>query len=99
MIAVTNLAVRAGQFALADISFTIPTGQHGVLMGKTGTGKTTILEAICGLKPAVAGRITLMGEDVTGLKPAFRGIGYVPQDGALFPHMCVSDHLAFALKI
>ncbi len=99
MIAVTNLAVRAGQFALQGISFTIPTGQHGVLMGKTGSGKTTILEAICGLKPAAAGRIALMGEDVTGLKPAFRGIGYVPQDGALFPHMSVSDHLGFALKI
>jgi len=99
MIVLENLAVRAGQFALREISFTIPTGQHGFLMGKTGCGKTTILEAICGLKPVAAGRVRLMGLDVTGLKPAFRGIGYVPQDGALFPHLTVRDHLAFALTI
>ncbi len=99
MISVENLAVRSGQFSLNGISFAIPTGQYGFLMGKTGTGKTTILEAICGLKPVSAGRICLMGKEVTRLKPALRGIGYVPQDGALFPSMSVRDHLAFALAI
>ncbi|MSU34824.1 MAG: ABC transporter ATP-binding protein [Pedosphaera sp.] len=99
MISVENLAVRAGQFALSGISFSIPTGQCGSLMGKTGTGKTTILEALCGLKPVSNGRICLMGNDVTNLKPALRGIGYVPQDGALFPSLSVREHLAFALAI
>lgn len=99
MIAVEQLAVRAGSFALADISFTVPTGQHGFLMGRTGSGKTTLLEAICGLKRVTAGRVRLMGEDVTDLKPARRGIGYVPQDGALFGHLTVRDHLGFALVI
>jgi ABC-type sugar transport system ATPase subunit len=99
MIALENLAVRAGSFALSGISLTIPTGHHGFLMGKTGSGKTTILEAICGLKSVAAGRIMLQGEDVTRLKPAARGIGYVPQDGALFPSMTVREHLAFALTI
>jgi len=99
MIVVENLAVRAGHFALENISFQIPTGQYGFLMGKTGTGKTTILETICGLKPMTAGKIVLMGEEVTKLKPALRGIGYVPQDGALFSSMSVRDHLAFALVI
>ncbi|MBI2925585.1 MAG: ABC transporter ATP-binding protein [Verrucomicrobia bacterium] len=99
MITVENLAVRAGRFALSGISFTIPTGQCGFLMGKTGSGKTTILEAICGLKPLSHGRVCLMGQDVTDLKPAVRGVGYVPQDGALFPSMSVRDHLAFALAI
>ena len=99
MIAVENLAVRAGLFSLSDISFSIPTGQCGSLMGKTGTGKTTLLEAICGLKPTLHGRIRLLDKDVTHLKPALRGIGYVPQDGALFPSMSVREHLAFALTI
>jgi len=99
MIALDNLAVRAGSFALSGISFVIPTGHHGFLMGKTGSGKTTLLEAVCGLKPAVAGRIVLGGHDVTRVKPAARGIGYVPQDGALFPTMTVREHLAFALTI
>jgi ABC-type sugar transport system ATPase subunit len=99
VIVVDNLSVRAGAFALDGISFEIPQGQYAVLMGKTGTGKTTILEAICGLKPVTAGGIRLLERDVTRLKPADRGIGYVPQDRALFPTMTVYDHLAFALVI
>lgn len=96
MIAVEKLTVRAGAFKLENVSFTIPTGGYGVLMGKTGSGKTTILEAVCGLKTASGGTIHLMDRDVTHLKPMFRGIGYVPQDGALFSKMTVRQHLAFA---
>ena len=70
-----------------------------MLMGKTGSGKTTILEAITGLKSVPAGRIVLCGTDVTRLKPAERNIGFVPQDGALFSTMSVRDQLGFALTI
>ncbi|MGH7202540.1 MAG: ATP-binding cassette domain-containing protein, partial [Planctomycetaceae bacterium] len=99
MIRVEHLSVRAGTFALNDVSFEVPTGRYAVLMGKTGSGKTTLLEAICGLKCVTAGRITLMGRDVTRLKPAERGIGFVPQDGALFPTMTIRDQLGFALSV
>src|SRR5215472_18843496 len=99
MIVVENLSVRAGAFALEGVSFALDTGQYGVLMGRTGCGKTTLLEAVCGLKPALGGRVTLMGRDVTRLRPGERGVGYVPQDRALFPTMTVWDHLAFALLI
>ena len=99
MIEIENLSVRAGSFALNGVSLAVPTGRHGMLMGRTGSGKTTLLEAICGLKPAVAGHVRLLGRDVTREPPARRGIGYVPQDGALFPHLNVADHLAFALAI
>ncbi len=99
MIEVEDLAVRAGDFALDHVSFSIPSGRYGVLMGKTGSGKTTLLEAICGLKRVLAGRVILEGDDVTHLKPGERGIGFVPQDGALFSTMSVRDHLAFALVV
>jgi molybdate/tungstate transport system ATP-binding protein len=99
MIALESISVRAGSFSLRDISFEVPGGLHGFLMGRTGSGKTTILEAICGLKPVSAGKVVLMGEDVTRLPPSARGIGYVPQDGALFPSMRVRDQLGFALAI
>jgi molybdate/tungstate transport system ATP-binding protein len=99
MIHIDKLDVRAGGFQLSGISLVIPAGKHGVLMGKTGSGKTTLLEAVCGLKTAAGGRIWLADTDVTNLKPAARGIGYVPQDGALFTSMTVWDHLAFALTI
>ena len=52
MIAVENLAFRAGAFRLDGVSFTVAAGEYAVLMGKTGAGKTTILEAVCGLRPA-----------------------------------------------
>ncbi|MCY3019236.1 MAG: ATP-binding cassette domain-containing protein [Planctomycetota bacterium] len=99
MIAVRDLTVRAGAFRLEGISFEAATGQYAVLMGKTGSGKTTVLECVCGLRRMVSGRIELMGSDVTRLRPAERGIGYVPQDGALFLTMSVHEHLAFALTI
>jgi ABC-type sugar transport system ATPase subunit len=96
VILVENLTVRIGAFSLDGVSFDVPRGQYGVLMGRTGTGKTTVLEAVCGLKSIVAGAIRLEGRDVTNLKPSQRGVGYVPQDGALFSTMTVWDHLAFA---
>lgn len=99
MLAVHQLSVQVGHFSLRDISFEIPTGQHGFLMGKTGCGKTTLVEAICGLRRISAGQIRLMGQEVTGLAPAQRGVGYVPQDGALFSTMTVHEHLAFALAV
>jgi ABC-type sugar transport system ATPase subunit len=99
MIEAINLSVLAGKFRLEQVDLCVPTGAYGALMGKTGCGKTTLLEAICGLKPCLSGRILLAGREVTRLKPAERGIGYVPQDGALFPTMSVRHHLEFALHI
>lgn len=99
MIAIEELELRQGAFSLAGIALTIPTGQYGVLMGRTGCGKTTILEAIAGLRPLVRGRVLLDGRDVSTLTPAARGVGYVPQDGVLFRTMTVREHLAFALEL
>lgn len=99
MISVDNLSIRAGSFSLQGLSFEVATGKYAVLMGKTGTGKTTILEAICGLRTVEGGSIRLHGQDVTWLAPADRGIGYVPQDLALFRTMTVAEHIAFPLVI
>jgi ABC-type sugar transport system ATPase subunit len=99
MIQVENLSVRAGAFHLDRVSFTVPAGRCAVLMGKTGSGKTTLVEAVCGLRPITAGRIVLLGRDVTGLGAADRGVGYVPQDLALFPTMTVREQLGFALHV
>ena len=99
MIEVSGLSISASMFSLANVSFIVPTGQYTVLMGRTGCGKTTLLEAICGLRAVRSGQIKLLGRDVTHLSPGERGIGYVPQDQALFSTMTVRQHLSFALEI
>jgi molybdate transport system ATP-binding protein/molybdate/tungstate transport system ATP-binding protein len=99
MIELQNLSIRAGAFSLDKVELNIPRGTYAVLMGGTGQGKTSLLEVICGLKPVVSGCVRLGGDDVTHWKPADRGIGYVPQDLALFPTISVRGHLEFALKL
>lgn len=99
MIELRHATIRSGPFELTDISLTVSAGVYAVLMGGTGQGKTTVLEAICGLRRVTSGAVLLNGVDVTQWKPANRGIGYVPQDLALFPTMTVREHLEFALKL
>lgn len=99
MIELRDVTIQAGKFRLEQISFTIPQGSYGILMGQTGKGKTTLLESICGLRSIQSGNIRVQGQDVTGWLPGDREVGYVPQDLALFPTMTVEEHLAFALRL
>ena len=99
MISVDQLHIRQGTFELESVSFSVPTGRFAALMGKTGRGKTSVLEAICGLRTVLSGTIRLCDRDVTNLRTSERGIGYVPQDGVLFSNMSVAEHLSFALRI
>ncbi len=99
MIQITDLTIRQGKFALSRISLRVPAGKYGVLMGKSGCGKTTMLEVVAGLRWPDSGTVSLVGQDVTQIRPAARHVGYVPQDGALFPTLSVREHLGFALDI
>ncbi len=89
----------AGRAVLEDVSISIPTNTYAVLMGATGCGKTSLLEIICGLRQPSSGRVLLDGRDVTRLEPRERGIGYVPQDLALFPRLSVREQIAFAPRL
>lgn len=86
-------------FTLDQVSFDVSDGSYTVLMGPTGCGKSSILEAICGLRRIHSGTIKLHGKDITRATPGERGIGYVPQDGALFPTMRLVEQIAFALQL
>jgi molybdate/tungstate transport system ATP-binding protein len=99
MIRLENLGLKQGDFTLDEVSFEIPSGSYGLLVGKSGCGKTTVLEAICGLREASSGKIYLADDEVISLKPGERGVGYVPQDGALFPTLSTREQLAFALRL
>jgi ABC-type sugar transport system ATPase subunit len=99
VIRLENVTIQAGQFLLQELSLEVDAGQYLALMGQTGCGKTTLVEAICGLRPILQGRIIVGNVDVTDASPSHRNIGYVPQDLALFPTMSVRQHLEFAPRL
>jgi branched-chain amino acid transport system ATP-binding protein len=71
------------------------------LIGRNGMGKTTLCQAIMGLAPISGGKITFLGEDITGQptnRIARRGIGYVPQGRRVFPSLTVEEHLHLAFQ-
>jgi iron(III) transport system ATP-binding protein len=91
-----------GRPVLHDLSFT---GEHGTLtavLGPSGSGKTTLLRIVAGLEHADAGTVMLGDRVVDGpgtfVAPERRRVGYVPQEGALFPHLNVVSNIAFGLE-
>jgi 2-aminoethylphosphonate transport system ATP-binding protein len=84
--------------ALIDFNLKVAAGETVALLGPSGSGKSTALNALAGFTRPTSGRVKLGGRDVTDLPPAKRGIGVVLQSYALFPHMRVSDNVAFGLK-
>jgi sulfate transport system ATP-binding protein len=91
---------RYGDFvALDNIDFDVPEGSLTALLGPSGSGKSTLLRAIAGLDQPDTGTITIKGQDVTGVPPQRRGIGFVFQHYAAFKHLTVRDNVGFGLKI
>ena len=95
MIDCRALSARHGSFRLADVSFVVPTGKYGVVIGPAGSGKTTLLETIAGIVPQTSGALWLHGRDVTSVVPEARGIGLVYQHAFLFPHLSVARNIAY----
>jgi len=98
-----RIGVAYGRKAVVEgLSFSLPAGGIGCLLGPSGCGKTTVLRAVAGFEPVLAGSIALDGEVVSrpGLQvpPELRRIGMVFQDHALFPHLSVADNVGFGLK-
>jgi len=87
---VRNISKKFGEtVVLEDISFDVNEGEALVLLGASGSGKTTILRIIAGLETSDSGRVVLHGKDVTELPARMRGTGVIFQSYALFPKMNV----------
>jgi ABC-type sulfate/molybdate transport systems ATPase subunit len=96
MIRIDGLTVRVAGFTLDGVTFEVATGGVGVVTGPTGAGKTTLLEAVAGVRAQHAGRITLGALNVSRLPPEQRDVGLVYQHAWLFPHLSVSQNIAYA---
>ncbi|MGA9995717.1 MAG: ABC transporter ATP-binding protein [Pyrinomonadaceae bacterium] len=84
---------------LEDINFDVAEGESLVLLGASGSGKTTILRIIAGLEEPDTGRVILRGEDVTELPARERNVGVIFQNYALFPRMTVEKNIGYGLRI
>jgi ABC-type sulfate/molybdate transport systems ATPase subunit/nucleotide-binding universal stress UspA family protein len=99
-IILTELTARFGRDIVVNrVSMEIKDRELFVLLGGSGSGKSTILRMIAGLTPPAGGRIELDGRDVTHLKPQARGVGFVFQNYSIFRHMTVAQNVAFGLRI
>lgn len=87
-----------GQAVLTGLDLTVHAGEIVALIGPSGSGKTTALRAVAGFVRPTSGRIFIGDRDVTDLPPYERRIGMVVQNYALFPHMRVSENVAFGLR-
>jgi len=85
--------------AVAGIDLDIRDGEFFSMLGPSGSGKTTTLRMIAGFELPSAGRILLLGEDVSNKAPFERDVNTVFQDYALFPHMNVAENVAYGLVI
>src|SRR6476661_1207258 len=95
MISLQLVNAKAGAFRLSDITFDVPQGAYGVVIGPAGSGKTTLLETIAGVVRATTGQIQLGGEDLTSAPPEARRLGIVYQHAYLFPHLTVRENIAY----
>src|SRR5687768_4781070 len=97
---IVGLSKRFGTTSvLENISFDVAEGEALVLLGASGSGKTTILRIIAGLEQPYTGKIILQGKDVTELPARERGVGVIFQAYALFPKMTVEKDIGYGLKI
>ncbi|WP_284759528.1 sulfate/molybdate ABC transporter ATP-binding protein [Agrobacterium sp. fls2-241-TYG-188a] len=85
--------------AVRDVSLDIESGELLALLGPSGSGKTTILRMVAGLEYADGGQIYFGDEDATNIPVRDRGVGFVFQHYALFPHMTLHENIAFGMKV
>jgi putrescine transport system ATP-binding protein len=100
VISIRNVTKRFGNMvAVDDVSLDILEGEFFVLLGPSGCGKTTLLRMLAGFEMPSDGQILIGGQDMAGVAPNRRPVNMVFQSYAVFPHMSVTDNVAYGLKI
>ncbi len=92
-------SVNGEVYAVREVSLTVEPGELLTLLGPSGCGKSTTLRMIAGFEEPDEGCITIDGKDVTQVLPNRRGIGFVFQNYALFPHLSVFENVAYAPRV
>ncbi len=97
---VSSITKRYGDHTAVDrVSFKVEPGSFLTMLGPSGSGKTTILKMIAGFEPFDQGSIKVSGQEIKGVAPYKRDVGFVFQQYALFPHLSVRDNIAYPLRM
>ena len=100
IVRVEAVTKRFGQTVAVDrVSLAIAANEFFALLGPSGCGKTTLLRMLAGFESASEGRILIDGEDMAGVVPNRRPVNMVFQSYAVFPHMTVTDNVAYGLRV
>lgn len=99
MLELKDISLRFKEFSLKNISFKVKPGEYFVLLGKSGAGKSLILEIIAGMLKPDSGEVFLSGKNITEEKIQKRQVGIVFQDYAIFPHLSVKENICYPLKV
>jgi ABC-type Fe3+/spermidine/putrescine transport system ATPase subunit len=91
--------VKGEVYAVREVSLAVAEGELLTLLGPSGCGKSTTLRMIAGFEEPDEGTILIGGRDVTHVLPNRRGIGFVFQNYALFPHLTVFENVAYGLRV
>ncbi len=94
-----DVTLRRGSFLLNQIRFSVRAGEIVAILGRTGAGKTLLLETIAGFCRPEAGRVLCRGTNICRIPLHQRNIGYLYQDFSLFPHMIAAANLGYGLKL
>ncbi|MDY6799855.1 MAG: ATP-binding cassette domain-containing protein [Bacteroidota bacterium] len=98
MLEIKNISVKLGDFQLSNINLELERGDYYILLGKSGVGKTVLLEIIAGLIKPNDGKVILNHRDITHEKIQKREVGIVFQDYSVFPHLTVKQNIEYPLK-
>jgi spermidine/putrescine transport system ATP-binding protein len=100
IISFQGVTKRFGKMVAVDnVNLDIREGEFFALLGPSGCGKTTLLRMLAGFETPTEGKILIDGKDVAALPPNKRPVNMVFQSYAVFPHMKVSDNVAYGLKM
>ncbi|NQU35141.1 MAG: ATP-binding cassette domain-containing protein [Bacteroidetes bacterium] len=98
MLKLVDISIKLGEFQLKDVNLELKKGDYYVLLGKSGAGKTVLLEIIAGMIKQDSGTVHLNDEDITNKKIHNRKVGIVFQNHSIFPHLTVKQNIAYSFK-
>lgn len=98
MLEVSNLNVQLGCFSLSNVNFTLNQGDCVAILGPSGVGKSILLKTLLGIVPIESGSIQINGANIVNLPIEKRGLGYLPQQLGLFPHLSVYENIIYSAR-